>query len=224
MTQISSNDPVLALQEWFTVAQTTWEGLEFIWEDPDRHLGSGIANAVDIAVAGLEGATVSAGIDGFYQAIKIGGAYARGEQTLAQEELVKVLEVLLNSLRNGFVRGAVTKTIQDLTGSSLLAALGFMVCTDVIPVVFKTVNHELTIEQAILEVGPKVFTSGVITIMVLTFPDLGKLLLGSAIVQAIWKEVPPTWKDAMATATIETLRELQNSAEALFREFSFGWS
>jgi hypothetical protein len=224
MTQGPFTDPILALQEWLTVAHTTWAEMESTWQDIDRHTGLGIINAVDVAAAGLEGAAISVGIDSLYQAIKIGGAYSRGEQNLTQEELVKVLDVLLNSLRNGFVRGTVTKTVLDLTGSSLLAALGFTVCVDVVPAIFKAVNHELTIDQALFDVGPKVFTSGVITIMVLTLPDLGKLLLGGAIAQAVWKEVPLTWKDAMTTATGEALSDLQIGAEALFREFTFGWS
>nr|WP_293100299.1 hypothetical protein [Okeania sp. SIO2F4] len=52
----------------------------------------------------------------------------------------------------------------------------------------------MTVEQAINQVGLKVFTSGVITTVVIIYPPLGTVLLSTSVIQAIWVEISPEWQ------------------------------
>jgi len=149
----------------------------------------------DVFGEGVQGAIVNANIRLLYQSIRMGGAYCRGEQELGHEELINILKVAIEGLQGGFVRGAAIKVIQSLAGSNLVAALGFTVCTEAIPVMLKVMMNELTVEQAIAEVGPKVVTSGVITTIVLLFPQIGTVMLSVSVLQAIWEEMSPEWKE-----------------------------
>ncbi len=153
-------------------------------------IGTGIA----VIGAGIEGAFINTNIRLLLQSIKVAGAYCRGEQELAQTELHQSLAIALSALQGGFVRGAAIKLLQTLTGSNVVAALGFVACTEAIPVLLRVMQNELSVEQAMVEVGPKVFTSGVITVVLLLFPQLGTLLFGATVVEAIWQELPPVWQ------------------------------
>ncbi len=123
------------------------------------------------------------------QSIKTVGAYCRGEQILDKAELEKFLEVAINGLKSGFIRGAAIKVIQKLMGGNAFAALGFTLGAEVIPVLTQVLQDKMTVEQAINKVGLKVFTSGVII-----YPPLGTVLLSASVIQAIWVEISPEWQ------------------------------
>ncbi len=204
MDDIQDISPVLIANDLFTVAQwasdeiTTWLTGENLMDSSSsiRNEAIPLIRLIgDVFGEGVQGAIVNANIRLLYQSIKIGGAYCRGEQELGHEELVNILKVAVEGLQGGFIRGTAIKVIQSLTGSNLVAALGFTACTEAVPVMLKVMMNELTVEQAISEVGPKVFTSGVITTIVLLFPQMGTVMLSVSVLQAIWEEMSPEWKE-----------------------------
>lgn len=154
-----------------------------------------IGAGMGVIGAGIEGAIINTNIRLFLHAIKVAGAYCRGEQDLAQDELLKSLTVALEGLQGGFVRGTAIRLIETLTGNNVVAALGFVVCTEAMPALLKVMQNEITLEQAIADVGPRVFTSGVITTIVLLFPQIGTLMFGVTVIEAIWSEISPEWKE-----------------------------
>lgn len=153
------------------------------------------ATVGEIGGAGIQGAAINSTINILLQSIKIIGAYCRGEQELTQKELDKFLLEAIKGLKSGFIRGAGIKTIQKLTQGNAFAALGFTVGVEVIPALIKVLTNEITIEQAIEEVGARAFTSGVVTTLVILFPPIGAALLSLSIIQAIWSEISPEWKE-----------------------------
>jgi len=154
----------------------------------------------EVGGAGAIAATLQSSIDVILQSIVVLGAYCRGEQELARDELDRVLKIAIQGLKNGFVRGAAIKVIQKLMKGNALAALGFTLSAEVIPVLTQVVMGEISYDRAIAQVGPRAFASGVITTVVLLFPPVGTALLSASILQAIWAEISPEWKDAVNRA------------------------
>ena len=62
--------------------------------------------------------------------------------------------------------------------------------------------------------GPRAFTSGVITTAVLLFPPVGAALLGVSVLQAIWQEIDPKWKTFVVTTAKTTVKASQKGVEA----------
>jgi hypothetical protein len=162
----------------------------------------------------VEGAAVNASINILLQSIKVLGAYCRGEQELAREELDKILSVTIAGLKSGFIRGVAIKVLQKLMGGNAVAALGFTVGVEVFPVVIQVLQDEITLDRAIAQVGPRAFTSGVITTAVLLFPPVGAALLGVSVLQAIWQEIDPKWKKFVVTTAKTTVKASQKGVEA----------
>ncbi|MEB3277433.1 MAG: hypothetical protein VKK42_00740 [Lyngbya sp.] len=159
------------------------------------------ANVIGVAATGgkvsgvgLEGAAINAIINILFESIKTIGAYCRGEQELELEELTQILGVTLAGLKTGCLRGVAIKVIQKLMDGSAFAALGFTVGIEVISTLIKVLKDEITLEQALTEVEPRMLTSAVITTVVILFPTVGKALLSSSVIKAIWEEISPEWK------------------------------
>ncbi|EAW39230.1 hypothetical protein L8106_04791 [Lyngbya sp. PCC 8106] len=169
---------------------------EWVAENP--YLAANVMNEVakvgEVSGAGLEGAAINAIINILFRSIKKIGAYCRDEQEFDQAELTKILEVTLAGLKTGFLRGVAIKVIQKLMDGSAFAALGFTVGIEVIPTLIKVLKDEMTLEQAITAVGPRMLTSAVITTVVILFPTLGTALLSASVIKAIWEEISPEWK------------------------------
>lgn len=155
------------------------------------------ATAGEVGGAGIGGGAIQATIDVILQSIVVLGAYCRGEQEIAREELDRILEIAVQGLQNGFVRGAAIKVIQKLLKGNAFAALGFTLGAEVVPVLTQVVAGEMSCDRAIAQVGPRAFTSGIITTFVLLFPPVGTMLLNASVLQAIWAEISPEWKDAV---------------------------
>ncbi|MEB3887162.1 hypothetical protein [Lyngbya sp. CCY1209] len=189
-----------------------------VWVAENPNLAAEIMNAAatvgEIGGAGVEGAAVNASINILLQSIKVLGAYCRGEQELAREELDKILSVTIAGLKSGFIRGVAIKVLQKLMGGNAVAALGFTVGVEVFPVVIQVLQDEITLDRAIAEVGPRAFTSGVITTAVLLFPPVGAALLGVSVLQAIWQEIDPKWKKFVVTTAKTTVKASQKGVEA----------
>ena len=168
----------------------------------------------EIGGAGIQGAAINSTINILLQSIKIVGAYCRGEQELTQIELEQFLSIAVEGLKSGFLRGAAIKTIQKLTNDTPFAALGFTVGVEVIPALIKVLKEEITIEQAIQEVGAKAFTSGVVTTLVLLFPPIGMTLLSLSIIQAIWLEISPEWKEYLLNVAQTTVKATDEGVKA----------
>lgn len=117
-------------------------------------------------------------------------------------------------MKEGFIRGAAIKIIQQLTQGNAFAALGFTVGVEVIPALLKVVNGELTIEQAIDEVGVRAFTSGVVTTLVILFPPIGVVLLSTSAIQAIWSQISPEWKNYLLNIAKTTVTATEQGVQA----------
>ena len=168
----------------------------------------------EIGGAAIEGAAINSTINILLQSIKIVGAYCRKETELTQQELDKFLLVAIDGLKSGFIRGAAIKIIQKLTQGNAFAALGFTVGVEVIPVLTKVLKDEITIEQAIQEVGARAFTSGVITTLVILFPPIGTTLLSLSIIQAIWSEISPEWQEYLFNVAETTVKATEIGIQA----------
>lgn len=158
------------------------------------------ATAGEVVVAGVETAVIQTEIEVLLQAIKAIGAYCRGEQDLSREEATRIIQIAIDSLKSGFVRGAAIKILQRLSGSNALASLGFTVCSTAAPLVIAVLQEELTIEAALAQVGQKALTSAVITPVVLLFPPIGTALISAKVLHAIWIEISPEWKQPLEQA------------------------
>ncbi|ERT03975.1 hypothetical protein M595_6082 [Lyngbya aestuarii BL J] len=169
---------------------------EWVAENP--YLAANVMNEAaklgKVSDTGLEGAAINTIINILFRSLKTIGAYCRDEQEFDQAELYKILEVTLAGLKTGFLRGVAIKVIQKLMDGSAFAALGFTVGIEVIPTLIKVLKDEMTLEQAITAVGPRMLTSAVITTVVVLFPTLGTALLSASVIKAIWEEISPEWK------------------------------
>ncbi len=178
------------------------------------NLMSAAATVGEVGSAGVKGAVINATINILLQSIKTLGAYCRGEQELAQAELYNLLQLAVDGLKSGLIRGAAIKVIQRLMKGNAFAALGFTVSAEVIPILIQVMQDEITIEQGISKVGPRVFTSGIITTVVILFPPVGMTLLSSSVLQSIWEEITPEWKQFIMKTAQTTVKATQKGVEA----------
>lgn len=160
----------------------------------------------EIGGAGIQGAAINSIINTLLQSIKIVGAYCRGEEELSQKELESCLSLAIEGLKSGFIRGVAIKMLQKLARNNALAALGFTLGVEVIPVLIKVLNNGIAIEQAVREVGAKAFTSGIVTVLVVLFPPIGTALLSLCIIKAIWSEISPEWKQYIFNVSKTTVK------------------
>lgn len=168
----------------------------------------------EIGGAGIQGSAINSAINVLLQSIKIVGAYCRGEEELTQNELEQFLSVAIDGLKSGFIRGAAIKIIQQFSQGNAFAALGFTVGVEVIPALIKVLNDEITIEQALESVGARTFTSGIVTTLVILFPPIGITLLSLSIIQAIWSEISPEWKDYLFKVAETTVKATEKGVQA----------
>nr|WP_293100296.1 hypothetical protein [Okeania sp. SIO2F4] len=109
-----------------------------VWVAENPYLAADLMKAAalvgEVGGAGITGAAINTTINILLQSIKTVGAYCRGEQVLDKAELEKFLEVAINGLKSGLIRGAAIKVIQKLMGGNAFAALGFTLGSEVIPV------------------------------------------------------------------------------------------
>jgi|GEM_PF-1003456 hypothetical protein len=171
------------------------------------------ATVGEVASGGIQGAVINASINILMQSIKALGAYCRNEQELAQAELYNLLQLSIDSLKSGWIRGVAIKVIQKLMKGNAFAALGFTVSAEVIPVLIQVMQDEITLEQGISKVGIKGLTSGMITTVVIVFPPVGMILLSGAVLQAIWEEVTPEWKQFVVKTAQVTVNATQKGIE-----------
>lgn len=191
------------LAQW--VAQNPYMAANFIYA---------AATIGEIGGAGIQGAAINSTINILLQYIKIIGAYCRIEKELTQQELDKFLLVAIDGLKSGFIRGVAIKIIQKFTQSNAFAALGFTVGVEVIPALIKVLKDEITIEEAMQQVGARAFTSGVITTLVILFPPLGIALLSLPIIQAIWLEISPEWQAYLCNVAATTVKATEIGIQA----------
>ncbi|MGB3535244.1 MAG: hypothetical protein WBA13_17225 [Microcoleaceae cyanobacterium] len=178
------------------------------------NLMSAAATVGEVGGAGIQGAVINATINILLQSIKVLGAYCRGEKELAEAELYNLVQLAVDGLKTGFIRGAAIKVIQRLTNGNAFAALGFTISAEVIPVLIQVMQDEITVEQAISKVGPRVFTSGIITTAVILFPPIGMALLSTSVLQSIWEEITPEWKQFIMKTAQTTVKASQKGVEA----------
>lgn len=169
---------------------------------------------------GIEGAILNTELRVLLQTIKAAGAYCRGEQELAQTEAWQILTIATDALKGGWIRGMAISVIKALTGSSAFATLGFMVCTQMIPTLLKVMQNEMTLEQAVSQVGLRPLLSGLVTTVMLLFPAIGMVLVSAVVLRAIWQEISPEWKESMQQTITENLKSAQQSVDALLEQFA----
>lgn len=164
--------------------------------------------------AGIQGAVINASINILLQSIKALAAYCRNEQELAQAELYNLLQLSVDSLKSGLIRGIAIKVIQKLMKGNAFAALGFTVSAEVVPVLTQVMRDEISLEQGISQVGIKGLTSGIITTVVIVFPPVGMALLSGTVLQGIWEEITPEWKQPIVKTVQTTAQATQKAIEA----------
>ncbi len=169
---------------------------EWVVENPylAANIISVAATCEEVSSAGLEGKAIDTIINVLFQSIKKIGAYCRGEKDLDPDECSQILENILASFKTGFLRGLAIKIIHKLMDGSAFAALGFTVGIDVIPTLIKVLKDEMTLEEALTDVEPRMLISAVITTIVILFKTLGTALLSASVINAIWEEISPEWK------------------------------
>lgn len=168
----------------------------------------------EVVTSGVTGATVNATINALMQSIKVVGSYCRGEQVLAASEVEQFLKVALEGLKHGFVRGAAIKCIERLSGSSAMGVLGFSIASEITPVMIQLVNEEITLDQAIASVGPRLLTSGFVTTVIMLFPPVGTTLLSASLLKACWEELTPEWKAYIALSVETTVHATGKGLDA----------
>lgn len=167
---------------------------------------------------GIEGAILNTELRVLLQAIKAAGAYCRGEQELAQTEAWRILTIAFDALKGGWIRGLAISVIKALTGSSAFATLGFMVCTQLIPTLLKVMQNEMTLEEAVSQVGLRPLLAGLVTTVALLFPAIGMVLVSAVVLRAIWQEISPEWKESMQQTMTDNLKAAQQSVDALLEQ------
>jgi len=176
------------------------------------------ANVGEIAGAGVTGAVVNAAINVVLESIHQLGPVIRGEKTMEWAVLKPILEKALAGLQSGFIRGTAVKVLQRLMGGNPLAALGFTLAVEAIPTLIRLIKGETTLAQALKEVGPRMLSSGIITVMVLLFPPIGVALLAASVIQAVWAELAPEWAVLFSALVEKTLRATAAGVNAAARE------
>jgi hypothetical protein len=149
----------------------------------------------EVLTGGVSGAAINATITVMLQSIKLIGAYCRDEETISAELLQEFQSATLEALSSGFLRGAAIKILQRLVGGSGFAALGLAVRAEAVPALMRVLQGEQSLEEAVAQVGPRAVTAGMVTMVVLLIPPLGAVLFSASILQAIWVELTPEYKD-----------------------------
>ena len=194
--------------DWFGFsASTPWEG--WIDFDPGEVIGWGI-----------EGSVLNTELRLLLQGIKVAGAYCRGEQTVAETQIQDIVAVALEALKGGLVRGVTIEILQRLTGNRSIAALGLMIGTEAFPTLLQVLRGEITLQTAIAKVGLKMLTAGVVTAVVLVYPQVGLALVGAIVLKAIWDELLPEWKAPIEQSVQTTVQEAQHTVEAMLDQMS----
>lgn len=168
------------------------------------------ATTGEIVMSGVRSAVIQTEIEVLLQSIKVIGAYCRGEQTLAQEEALKIAVIATDTLKDGFIRSVAIKILQQITRSKAFASLGFTMSSMAIPAVIQVLQNELTLPEAIAQVGHQAFTAAVITPMILLFPPIGTALISAQVLQAIWAEISPEWRASLHQSLQATITTVQN--------------
>ncbi|MEB3250557.1 MAG: hypothetical protein VKO01_00235 [Cyanobacteriota bacterium] len=76
------------------------------------------------------------------------------------------------------------------------------------------------------EVGPRLLTSGIVTVMVLLFPPMGMAMLTASVLLAIWAELAPEWVMVLHRVVEKTLVTGAAGVTAATRELGrapFNW-
>lgn len=159
------------------------------------------ANVINVTAIGSEalsggvtGATINTSITILLQSIKLVGSYCRGEATLTPDQIKAFQTQVLEALSTGFMRGAAVKLLQRLLGGNAFAALGLAVGAEAVPALIEILNNQLTLDEAIQRVGPRALTAGMLTTVVLLIPPLGAALFTVSLLQAVWAELTPEFK------------------------------
>lgn len=176
------------------------------------------ATVGEVAGAGVSGAIVMAAIQGVLKSIHQLGPVMRGEAIADWRLLRPILETALAGLQSGFIRGAAVKVLQRLMAGNPLAVLGVTLTAEAIPVLIQLLNDEMTLATALTQIGARMLTSGMITIMVLLFPPVGLALLSTAVLQAVWAELAPDWKAEFSTVVLATGRATAAGIGAAIQE------
>ncbi|HEY9616603.1 MAG TPA: hypothetical protein V6C64_07175 [Microcoleaceae cyanobacterium] len=169
---------------------------------------------------GIEGAVLNTELRVLLQSIKAAGAYCRGEQELAQTEAWRILTIAFDALKGGWIRGLAISVIKALTGSSAFATLGFMVCTQLIPTLLRMMQNEITLEEAVSQVGLRPLLSGLVTTVMMLFPAIGLVLVSAVVLRAIWQEISPEWKESVQQTLTANLKSAQQSVDAMMEQFA----
>ena len=176
------------------------------------------ANVGEVVGAGVTGAAINAAINVVLESIHQLGPVLRGEKAMEWALLQPIVEKALAGLQSGFIRGAAVKVLQRLMGGNPMAALGFTLAAEAIPTLIRLVKGETTLAQALAEVGPRMLTSGIVTVMVLLFPPVGVAMLTASVLQAIWSELAPEWAVIFKAVVEKTLRATAAGVNAAARE------
>jgi hypothetical protein len=140
--------------------------------------------------------------------------------------LQPIVEKALAGLQSGFLRGAAVKVLQRLMGGNPMAALGFTLTVEAIPTLIRLIQGEVTLVEALAEVGPRLLTSGIVTVMVLLFPPVGMAMLTASVLLAIWAELAPEWVMVLHRVVGKTLVAGAAGVTAATRELGrapFNW-
>ncbi|WP_126148215.1 hypothetical protein [Synechococcus elongatus] len=148
----------------------------------------------EAVAGGVSGAAINGAIAALLEGIKVAGAYARGEGNPSEEQLKAFQQAVLQALQAGFIRGAAIKLLQRLLQGNGFAVLGFAIAAEAAPALIQVLRGELTLEQAIAQVGPRAFTAGMVTTVVLLFPPVGAALFSASVLKAVWEELTPEFR------------------------------
>ena len=149
----------------------------------------------DVLAGGVSGAAINVSITFMLQSIKLVGAYCRGEEALSAERRQEFQVAALEALQSGFLRGVAVKVLQRLAGGNAFAALGLAVGAEAVPALTQVLQGQLSLEEAVAQVGPRAMTAGMVTLVVLLIPPLGAGLFSATVLQAIWVELTPEYKN-----------------------------
>lgn len=152
------------------------------------------ANVGEVAGAGISGATINASINVVHASIHELGSYCRGESELDWDILQPILCQALAGVKSGFIRGAAVKVLQRLLGGNGVAVFGVAISAEAIPILTDLIQDKTTLEHAFQTLGPRMLTSGLLTVMILLFPPVGLALTTASVLQAVWEEITPEWK------------------------------
>ncbi|ERN43011.1 hypothetical protein KR51_00003240 [Rubidibacter lacunae KORDI 51-2] len=172
---------------------------------------------------GVVGATVNVTISALLNGIELVGAYCRGEEELAPERIQTFQRNALDALNSGFVRGVAIKLLQRLLRGNAFVTLGIMVGAEAVQVLIELLKGDVSLEEGVAIVGPQALTAGLVTTVVLIFPPVGAAFFSASILQAVWQEVTPEYKQyvihmvAAAGGGAASGVEVDRTATAAFR-------